>query len=365
MTTLVRAPEAARRLGVSTATLYSYVSRGRVRRTVGADGRTSLFDVDELEALREKQRRPQAPPPTIDVRIASSVTQLSEHGVRYRNTPVAELVDQPYEQVCALLWSAMPPRLTPAPGRTARTRAATVMDLAALLAGMTLPDDPVAAADIVLGTIPGALGGSDDPQRSFAERLALAWVDAPSDELIAAVNTALVLLADHELATSTLAVRVAASVRASPGSAFVAGLATVDGDLHGSASSHVHRLLAECADAGPDRVLSRHRAERRRVPGFGHSIYRETDPRFELLLDRVRRVPGSSARLDVVDGLLSVAGRYVAQAPNIDLALGALSYVGGLPDRCPLFAVARIAGWTAHYVEEIDERPLRYRGLSY
>lgn len=365
VTTLVRAPEAARRLGVSTATLYSYVSRGRVRRTVGADGRTSLFDVDELEALRGKHRRPQAPPPTIDVRIASSVTQLSESGVRYRNTPVAELVDRPYEQVCALLWSAMPPRLVPIGDPDTGTHAATVMDLAALLAGMTLPDDPVAAADLVLGAIPGVLGGSDDPERSFAERLALAWVDAPSKELVAAVNTALVLLADHELATSTLAVRVAASVRASPGSAFVAGLATVDGELHGSASHHAHQLFVECAADGAERVLSRHRAERRRVPGFGHSIYRETDPRFELLLDRVRRVPGADTRLDVVEGVLAIAGRYVAQAPNIDLALGALSYVSGLPDRCPLFAVARIAGWTAHYIEELEERPLRYRGLSY
>ena len=151
------------------------------------------------------------------------------------------------------------------------------------------------------------------------------------------MNSALVLLADHELATSTLAVRVAASVRASPGSAFVAGLATVDGHLHGSASHHVHRLLVDSAADGPDRVLDALRRDRRRVPGFGHSVYRQTDPRFELLLERVRLLPGADRRRDVVDALLSVAGRYVAEAPNIDLALGALSYVGGLPARCPLF----------------------------
>lgn len=67
MTTFVRAPEAARRLGVSTATLYAYVSRGRIGRVRAADGRASLFAVDEIDALTERsRRRPTAPPPTID-----------------------------------------------------------------------------------------------------------------------------------------------------------------------------------------------------------------------------------------------------------------------------------------------------------
>ncbi|MGA9278206.1 helix-turn-helix transcriptional regulator, partial [Ilumatobacter sp.] len=104
MTTYVRAPEAARQLGVSTSTLYSYVSRGRVTRKLGVDGRSSLFDLDELESLRARNSRPQSAPPTIDVRIASSVTQLDEDGLRFRDTPVDELVDLPYEQVCGLLW---------------------------------------------------------------------------------------------------------------------------------------------------------------------------------------------------------------------------------------------------------------------
>ena len=366
MTTFVRAPEAARRLGVSTATLYSYVSRGRVRRTIGADGRSSLFDVDELEALREKNRRPPPPPPTIDVRIASAVTQLDEDGLRYRDISVDELVDQPYEEACALLWGTLPPRLLP-PAATADRPAPTmrVMDLIGLVARMDLPDDAFDAADQLLGTIPGALGGSTDDALPYADRLVRAWIARPSPELVRAVNATLVLLADHELATSTLAVRVAASVRASPSAAYIAGLATVDGELHGSASHHAHRLLVECAQEAPDVVLDRLRTERRRVPGFGHSIYRSRDPRFGLLLDRVREVPDPHGRMRTVTDLLDVSGRYVASAPNIDLGLGALTYVAGLPPDCPLFAVARLAGWAAHYREELDERPLRYRGLSY
>lgn len=366
MTTFVRAPEAARRLGVSTATLYSYVSRGRVHRTLAADGRSSLFDLDELDELRARNHRPAPPPPTIDVRIASSVTQLNEDGLRYRDTRLEELVDQPYERVCALLWGTRTPQLAPDPGVPCPPgERRTVMGLAQLVAGMDCSDDPFAAADAVLGIIPGAFGGSSNPRRNYADRLIRAWIHRPSDELVTATNTALVLLADHELATGTLAVRVAASVRSKPTAAFVAGLATVDGDLHGSASHHVHGLLTDCERDGAEPVLDRLRSERRRVPGFGHSIYRERDPRFGLLLDRVRRLPDPDDRLGVVADLLAVAGRYVTHAPNVDLALGAMNYVAGLPPDCPLFAIARIAGWAAHYQEELDERPLRYRGLSY
>ena len=103
MTTYVRAPEAARRLGVSTATLYSYVSRGGSHRTVAADGRTSLFDVDELEALRA--RNTAAPGPTTDDRRPDrEFGDATERGrVRFRDIPVAGRRST-VRTVCALLW---------------------------------------------------------------------------------------------------------------------------------------------------------------------------------------------------------------------------------------------------------------------
>lgn len=363
MTTYVRAPEAARQLGVSTATLYSYVSRGRVSRKLGADGRSSLFDLAELESMRERNSRPQPPPPTIDVRIASSVTQLNEDGLRFRDTPVEDLVDLPYEQVCGLLWQR--PEVALAPVTVEAAAGASALGLVTLVASLDLADDPYEAAEQVLGAIPGAFGGSMDPALGYAERLTAAWTHGASPEMIDAINATLVVLADHELATSTLAVRVAASVRASPAAAMIAGLATIDGDLHGSASHHVHRLLDECAHDGVDEVLDQLRTERRRVPGFGHTIYRGHDPRFDLLLDKVNRLPDPHDRFRTVSDLRTRAGSYIAQPPNVDLALGALTYVADLPPGCPLFAVARIAGFAAHYREELDERPVRYRGLSY
>lgn len=372
MTTYVRAPEAARRLGVTTSTLYSYVSRGRIQRTIGSDGRSSLFDVAALDALAAVSSRPTRPPSTIDVRISTCITHLDEAGIRYRGVPLDDLVDEPFERVCDLLWHGALGGVTESdfqalPSTDAGPPPLTVLSLIRLAAGMDIDVDvtPMAAAVRLLDAIAPRL--PFEPTSSFAERLARRWAHDPSSQLVRTVNSTLVLLADHELATSTLAVRVATSVRASPIASLIAGLATVEGDLHGTASLHVHRMFEQIEAEGSDgaeRVLTGYRRRRERVPGFGHKIYRDRDPRFHLLLDRVRELPDPFGRMCVVDDTAQMAGTLVSRLTNVDLALGALTYIAGLPADTPLFAVARIAGWTAHHLEELRERPLRFRGLA-
>ncbi|MGB3733895.1 MAG: citrate/2-methylcitrate synthase [Ilumatobacter sp.] len=369
MTTYLRAPEAARRLGVTTASLYSYVSRGRISRTLGSDGRSSLFDVDDVDALIAASSRPVPPPPTIDVRISTSITQLDEAGLRYRGVAVDELVDQPFEQVCGLLWNDAPGNRSETPDLRSSNPSVdvgplNVLGIIRLATGIDRDLEPIDAATRLLGDI-ARTGRCHHPGASFAHRLAHLWVAEPSPQLVRAINSTLVLLADHGLATSTLAVRVATSVRASPISSLIAGLATVEGELHGAAAFHAFRLFEEIELGGAARVLTRYRCDKRRVPGFGHKIYRDRDPRFELLLDRVRTLPDPCHRLSVVDDTISAAGALVSRLPNIDLALGALAYVAGLPADLPLFAIARIAGWTAHHLEELHEPPVRFRGLAH
>ena len=106
MSNYVGAAEAARRLGVQKATLYAYVSRGLVARRLAADGRTSLYDVSDLETLAGRGRRaPPEPRPSIDVQIVSAVSTLDEDGVRYRGHDVAELARaRSFEDVAELLW---------------------------------------------------------------------------------------------------------------------------------------------------------------------------------------------------------------------------------------------------------------------
>lgn len=377
MTTFVRSGEAARILGVSKPTLYAYVSRGRVDRTTAADGRTSLFSRDELEALAAGRRTSVAPRPTIDVQIASAITVLAENGVRIRGHDLTQLVsDGQFEDVAELLWTD-----NWSPGTTWQSVNRADQALIAHLADLDLPpvprlavaahlldaahpgDEAATAARRLLAVAPGLLGSQRTSGR-YAHRLAAAWNPAPPPTLVQAVDTALCLLADHELATSTLAVRVAASVRASPYGAIATGLATVDGALHGSASLAVHRLLERCSTEGTASVIGQLRAERRLVPGFGHKVYRSVDPRFTPLMEAVRPLDTNGDRINLIDEVQTEVGRTISQPPNIDLALGALTWVADLDERVPIFAVARIAGWAAHYAEELDEAPVRYRGLA-
>ncbi len=378
----MRAPEAARILGVTPSTLYAYVSRGRVSRVRAADGRTSLFAVDELDAVRLAGRRnDQAPRPTIDVQIASSITRLGDDGIELRTHPLTSLLrDHSFEDVAELLLvGALPPEPIAWPGAAPADRRAVTSTLqsvtagpiarltiaATVLGGLHPDDDTATAARRVLLACPTAISANATPLTGrYARRLVGAWVARPSAALVDAIETALVLLADHELATSTLAVRVAASVRASPSAALVAGLATVEGALHGSAMSAVHRFLEQCARDDPATSVARARAERRHIPGFGHKIYRHTDPRFAPLLAAARRVAPDDIRFDVIDAVLAEVARTVPTQPNVDFALGALSWVSGLPDDAPIFAVARLAGWAAHYAEELCEPPVRFRGLA-
>ena len=378
MSTLVKAGEAARILGVSKATLYAYVSRGRVGRSTAADGRTSLFALDELEALAARGRRSeQVPRPTIDVQITSAITVLDESGVSIRGHDLGELVvDGQFEDVAELLWTGewSPGTTWPAAHRGDLARVSAMADsaltpiprlaVAAHVLDAAHPgDDAPTAARRLLAVTPG-MCGSRRTRGRYAHRLAGAWRTDPNSELVHAVDLALCLLADHELATSTLAVRVAASVRASPYGAIAAGLATVDGALHGSASREAHRFLEECSADGPAVVVARSRDGRRRAPGFGHPIYRGLDPRFASLLAAVRQLDTTGERMAIVDDAIATVGQAMPQQPNIDLALGALTWVADLDTDVPIFAVARIAGWAAHYAEELDERPVRYRGLA-
>lgn len=377
MSTLIRSTEAAALLNVSKATLYAYVSRGRLDRTTGADGRTSLFARDEVLRLAERSRRkPSGPRATIDVQVSSAVTTIDESSLRYRGHGVSTLAtEHSFEDVTELLWSggAVPTgTVWPPDAPTDRTAIDPLRSLdlspigriavtAHVMAARHPDDAPAAAAKRLLLAAPAALG-SERRTGAYARRLTAAWRRRPSAELVAAVDAALVLLADHELATSTLAVRIAASVRTSPPVAFAAGLACLEGALHGSASAEAHRFLAACADDGAAVMIARFRSEHRQVPGFGHKVYRGVDPRYPVLLDRVRRLDPDGAAM--VDAVVAEAGRVMPHQPNVDLALGALTWVAGLEPDTPIFAVARIAGWGAHYAEEVAERPVRFRGVA-
>jgi citrate synthase len=217
-----------------------------------------------------------------------------------------------------------------------------------------------------------------------AERLwvALAADDAkPRPEQVAALKAALILLADHELAASTFAARVAASAWAGPYRVILAGLGPLGGALHGGAGVAVAALLDEVA-AGADPGAALDALNRAGpVPGFGHRVYRDRDPRADHLLarlglDRGRPFPPiPPVRSTAGDGapvrstaqaqaaaLLDVAAARGLPAPNVDFALAVLVKAHGLRagSAATIFTVARIAGIVAHALEEYEHR-LRFR----
>jgi citrate synthase len=181
------------------------------------------------------------------------------------------------------------------------------------------------------------------------------------------VDVALVLLADHELAASTVAARVAASVRADPYAVVSAGLAVVSGTLHGGASLGIEALLGEIDRPGrAASVVGTRLRQGERLRGFGHRLYPDGDPRAAVLLARLRETAGGSPRLAVVEALLEAAADRGLPAPNVDLALAALAHVAGMTRGAAeaVFAVARTAGWIAHALEEYErDTPIRPRAL--
>jgi citrate synthase len=375
--------EAARRLGVKVPTLYAYVSRGLISTTKSPDGRRNLFSTEEIEERARRLRRARNSEIRVAT-IATGVSKLHEDGPSYRGVPAASLVaSSSYEEVADLLWNAEPGPWVAAPEAVdvvakASFAARDRIRLAVVVAGAT---DPLRAdlrptavtrsarrliATAVQALDAGPASGEDDGEQaevSIAERLSRR-LGAPkvTPELVRAVNAVMVLLADHEIAPSTLVVRVAATTRADCYDALLAGLGTISGPLHGSASDVARRLLEDSEQRGVERALGETLRWQGSFPGFGHSDYVAGDPRFTALLPFFEAVAAPRQRKLLREVLARTESQGLPQ-PNVNLAVGAIAYAAKLAPEAgeTLFTIARMAGWVAHYLEEIEESPRRFR----
>jgi citrate synthase len=376
--------EAARQLGVKVPTLYAYVSRGLLESHRDPGGRRSLFDqadIERLAARRGRGSRPESPLAT----VTTGVTQLRPDGPWYRGRRAVELAtEMSFEEVAGLLWQTgaggdwSAPMLGDCPlEQTAdRMRWALVMCGALDPRRADLRPEAVArSARRVIAALTHVVGDplarrrGDAAGAPIAVRLARRLA-APADSRseawwAAALNAALILMADHELATSTVAVRVAASTRADLYDALLAGLATLAGPLHGAASQGAYELLVAVERDGASSTLNHVLSRHDNLPGFGHKIYTERDPRFEPLWQLAAPLLTEERQRIFLD-VLERAASHGVPPPNCDLALAALSWGTGMPPDAgrSIFTVARIAGWTAHYQEELAERPLRFRARA-
>ncbi|MFP3501105.1 citrate/2-methylcitrate synthase [Burkholderia sp. SIMBA_062] len=357
--------EAARRLGVRAQTVYAYASRGSIAVMQDPDDpRKSLYRTEDVIALcRKKQvgrKRAALAASTIfgaEPCIPSGITTFAKGRAWYRGRDSIQLSDTAtLEETAALLWQATAPVTFDAPavalpaGERDRQCAFTLLATLAAHGHSTLGRLDSALhveAGQLVAIVARAFGAHDDAGLPWThQRLAAGWgLDGRGADLL---RRAMVLVADHEITSSAFAARITASTGASLAGCLLTGLATLSGPLHGDASGRVRAVFDDVQRLGAAHVVDHHLKSAIPIPGFGHHLYPDGDPRAAALLARLDP-PAELARF--IDKVTTLTG----QQPTIDVALAMLSVQLQLPRDAAfgLFSIARSVGLLAHCIEQL------------
>lgn len=185
------------------------------------------------------------------------------------------------------------------------------------------------------------------------------------DEMISRFfDICLILHADHELNASTFAARVTSSTLSDLYSAITSAVGTLKGPLHGGANIEVMKMLTDMGTVDKAKEYVRTRlAERKRIMGFGHRVYKTEDPR-ATHLRRMSKEMGEKTGLTkwyemsrvIEDLMLNEKGMY----PNVDFYSASAYYTMGIPIDLytPIFALSRVSGWIAHVLEQYSNNTL-------
>ena len=387
--------EALVRLKVKPTTIYSYVSRGLIRRIPQSDPRKSSYareDVDRL-ASRKRGRIGSAAAAESSMRwgepvIQSTITYIGHAGPVYRNRSAIELANSgaTFESVALLLytglWQEDPPPwptvTTPedlAPFLAAHQGPVSPEDIGNLLAMVTLAlgmkgrgaiemneGNSVAAARMIVLTMIGCIGLLL-PARKFVARLPAESVAAyvlrasgakDSPAARRAVNAAMIVLSDHELAAATFTARVAASTNATLFNCVAAAISSHVGFTVGTATNSIEtQLLDELKSKKLIEALELIRDYGANRFGFNHPLYSEGDPRAELILETARTLIDSRSALANIFPFLDTVRKSGAR-PGVALALAVLTRALGMTpgSATVLWILARSTGWVAHALEQ-------------
>jgi citrate synthase len=382
------AGRAAEELGVSVSTLYAYVSRGMVRsEAVEGKKRNRRYRAEDVRRLKERKERRRDPDGVVEGALhwgtpvmESGITLIDDGRLYYRGREVVDLAGQKsIEEVAALVWTgdeAMAPDLflreeKPLSGRI-RTVLSSVagmppVEMFQVLLPLAAAEDP-AAYDLrpsavartgarILRLMTKAAAVEDAP--SLAETLGRGW---GTGEIGAGLlDAALVFCADHELPVSTFAARCVASSGASPYAVVLAGLAALGGVKHGGEIELAEAFLREAEVAGDARAVISGRLRRgERIPGFGHSLYPEGDPRGAGLLRLVAEANPESLAVTLSEAVAWEVLRLLGGRPTVDFALATVGRALGLPagGAVALFGLGRTVGWIGHAIEQYESDSL-------
>jgi citrate synthase len=372
--------EAARRLGVSSATLYAYVSRGLLR-SEGSNGqrerRYSADDVALLKRRRDVGRKAESiAANALDFGtpvLESSLTLIEQGRLYYRGWDATELArGSSLERVAELLWQCDErpfdaknlPSMSTALRQawTAASSLAPVDRCLLLLPAAARWDHPSWVEDRgamletgvrILRLLTAAVTGEPLAALPVHEQLAAAW-NVPADKA-PLIRAALVLSADHEFNASTFAARVVASTGANLHGSTIAGLAAINGPRHGGLTRRVAALFDSLkAEADPAAVLAGRLADGHDLPGFGHPLYPDGDVRAMALFELMHETVASAPELAFAQRIAEAAERLTGHKANVDFATVTIERALGLPQDSALsmFLLGRTVGWIAHAIEQ-------------
>ena len=198
-----------------------------------------------------------------------------------------------------------------------------------------------------------------NPKLSLAANfLAMMSGKTPTPLEVKTFDVALILHADHEFNASTFAARVTAATLSDVHSAITSAIGALKGPLHGGANEQVMRMVERITSpALAEAWIRKALADKARVMGFGHRVYRVEDPRakhLRRLATELGRQMGDSRAVEILNTVARVVTEDKHLHPNVDLYSGAAYKSMGIPTDqfTPIFAISRVAGWTAHVMEQ-------------
>ena len=379
---LLSAQETCQLLGISQATLYAYVSRGLLESRPGIDHRSRAYRRQDVEKLLQRKREgrgaARGAAQSLDRGLPVMETRISlirNDGPYYRGQSAIAAVragatledaarllwecgDQdPVLQPIAAEWPVPADRIASDASLPPLERTLSVIPLLALQVRHSFNSSPAIRREIaatLLRQNAALLIAAPPSHQAVHELLAGHW--RPGDVAFAQlVSAALVLCADHELNVSAFAARVVASTGAHLHATACSGLAALSGPRHGGATARAYALIEDALQAPSTSTFIASRWQRGdELPGFGHALYPDGDPRAAELLRMLREQPGLAPMMQRIDELLLAAQDASGQYPNVDFALATLCHAHALPapHALVLFAAGRRAGWLAHALEQ-------------
>lgn len=349
---MLTADEAAKRLGISVATLYAYVSRGLVHSYPDPKNpRNRLYSEEEID--RRVPGKPLQGPV-----LESAITLIDDGHLYYRGHDAMDLArTKSLEEVAAIIWNDAAFASTPlhvvagtrSEGLPFVNRAASILPVVAARDPLAYDLRPHAVAQTgwrILNLLTSVAAETAHLEETIDETLQKKWAAKSSD----LIRAALILCADHELNVSSFTARCVASAGSNPYAVVAAGLAALEGNKHGGMTARVATMLDELERARDVRSAIAERMRRgEAIFGFGHRLYPNGDPRATLLMWMIgKRLPRAIAHISLV------AEELLGEKPTIDFALVALARAMKFPDDAPitLFAIGRTIGWIGQAIEQ-------------